>query len=160
MSKTVCFTGHRQIPDADYPQLEESLRVEVERQILQGATDFRTGGAVGFDTLSALSVLSLRMRYPEIRLHLILPSPDQTVGWRETDAQLYRQILSQADSHRYVAQKYYPGLLQQRNRALVDGADVCIAYLRNSHGGGTAYTAALALKSGLELINLYDTLQN
>jgi len=160
MGKTVCFTGHRQIPDADYPQLEEALRLEIERQILQGATHFRTGGALGFDTLAALCVLSLRKRYPEIRLELILPSPGQTAGWREADERLYRQILAQADSHRYVAQTYYRGLLQQRNRVLVESADVCIAYLRDSHGGGTAYTAALALKNGLEFVNLYDTLKN
>lgn len=160
MGKTVCFTGHRQISNADYPQLEEALHRAVEDQIKNGATHFRTGGALGFDTLAALCVLSLRKRYPEIRLELILPYPDQPVGWRENDALLYRQILSQADSHRYIAQAYYHGLLQQRNRALVEDADVCIAYLCNSHGGGTAYTAALALKKGLEFLNLYDLLQN
>ena len=120
MGKTVCFTGHRQIPDADYLQLEEALHAAVEEQIKSGATHFRTGGALGFDTLAALSVLSMRKRFPEIRLELILPYPDQALGWSENDARLYRQILSQADSHRYIAQTYYHGLLQQRNRALVE----------------------------------------
>lgn len=158
MEKTVCFTGHRQISDTDYPILEEALRLEIERQIRNGALHFRTGGALGFDTLAAVCVLSLRQQYPQIKLHLILPCPEQTSGWKDADVLLYEQILSQADSHRYIAQGYYQGLLQQRNRALIENADVCIAYLSNSHGGGTAYTAALAIKKGLEFLNLYDTI--
>ena len=41
------------------------------------------------------------------------------------------------------------------NIALINEADAVIAYLAHS-GGGTAYTAAYALKCKKELINLYD----
>ena len=156
--KTVCFTGHRDIPSNEYPRLWRLLDAEIERLIQNGAVIFRTGGALGFDTAAALNVLSQRLKHPHIRLELILPHPHQTDGWRENDVATYQQILSQADAHRYVAQDYYSGVLQLRNRALVDGADSCVAYLRTSHGGGTAYTVAYALRNGLELINLYDLL--
>ncbi len=158
MSKTVCFTGHRHIPDEDYPQLHTTLTETIEELIRDGACVFRAGGALGFDTLAALCVLSLRMKYPHIRLELILPCPSQTRGWASKDVQLYTQILEQADTHRYVSTGYYTGVLQQRNRALVEGADICVAYLQNSIGGGTAYTAALSLRKGLTLINLQDRL--
>ena len=108
--------------------------------------------------MAALRVLLLKKRYPQIKLDLILPCPSQTAGWKQDDIFLYEQILAQADAHRYVSQTYYRGVLQMRNRALVEGADVCIAYLCHSHGGGTAYTAALALKNGLEWINLAEKL--
>ena len=156
--KTVCFTGHRHIPELDYPQLEEALVDTVEGLIARGAEVFRAGGAVGFDTFAALTVLSLKKKHPHIRLELILPCPTQARGWEINDLCLYEQILAQADAHRYVSTGYYRGVLQMRNRALVDGADVCVAYLRNSHGGGTAFTVSYALKQGLELINLQDTL--
>ena len=156
MAITVCFTGHREIPDGDYDALSAALYRVLETQIANGARVFRAGGAVGFDTLAALAVLSLRRRYPEIRLELVLPCPSQTRGWSEDDRRLYEQILSQADAYRYVSTGYYAGVLQQRNRALVEGADVCVAYLRHSHGGGTAFTASLALRSGLEFINLQE----
>lgn len=159
MSKIVCFTGHRQIPETDYPILREQLYAVLEEQILQGATVFRAGGAIGFDTLAALTVLLLRRTYPNIRLELILPCPSQTQGWSENDVLLYEQIRAEADSYRYISQGYYKGVLQMRNRALIEGADTCIAYLTDSHGGGTAFTAALALKKGLELINLHDRMQ-
>ena len=158
MGLTVCFTGHREIPETEYQRLTEQLTETLEKLIDEGATEFRAGGARGFDTLAALTVLLLRRRHPEIRLHLILPAPSQTRGWPQDEVTLYEQILAQADSHRFVSPAYYNGVLQMRNRALVDGSDICVAYLCNSHGGGTAYTAALALKKGLRLINMSDLL--
>ena len=107
--------------------------------------------------MAALSVLSMRLHYPKIQLHLILPCTTQTRGWRLDDSRLYHQISEHADVIRYISDQYFDGVLQQRNRALIDGADACIAYLTSSHGG-TAYTASYALKRGVELINLADTL--
>lgn len=158
MGLTVCFTGHREIPETEYQRLTERLTETLEELIAEGATEFRAGGARGFDTLAALTVLLLRRRHPEIRLHLILPAPSQTRGWPKDEVTLYEQILAQADTHRFVSTAYYNGVLQMRNRALVEGSDICVAYLCNSHGGGTAYTAALALKKGLRLINMSELL--
>lgn len=154
--RTVCFTGHRHIPSCDRQELEKELEKEIVKQISQGATVFRTGGALGFDTAAACAVLKLKKKYPQIRLELILPCPSQTEKWSAQDTALYEKILAKADTHRYVSTFYFSGLLQLRNRALVEGADVCIAYLNHSHGGGTAYTSALAIRSGLEYINLAE----
>ena len=157
MEITVCFTGHRHIPERDASRLQQKLEDTVEMLIQNGATVFRAGGELGFDTMAALAVLSAKRRYPEVRLELILPCPTQTRGWKLSDKQFYGQILSLADSHRYVSPNYFNGVLQVRNRALVQDADVCVAYLTTS-SGGTAYTASLALKQGLKLINLQDML--
>ena len=156
MAQTVCFTGHRHVPDKIYAALAERLDAEIERQIAQGARHFRAGGALGFDTMAALAVLRAAKKHPDVYLDLILPCPTQTRGWGENDRHLYEQILALSHSHRYVSQSYFPGVLQLRNRALVEGADVCIAYLTTSSGGGAAFTASLALKSGLELVNLAE----
>ncbi len=152
--KTVCFTGHRAIPADEREQLTLSLRQELERQIRAGATVFRAGGALGFDTMAALEVLSQRRLHPDLRLELVLPCPSQADSWSPRDKLLYEKIRAEADSVHYLSPVYFDGLLQMRNRALVDGSDVCIAYLRSSHGGGTAYTASLALREGLEFVNL------
>jgi uncharacterized phage-like protein YoqJ len=133
-----------------------ALQKEVERQIKAGATVFRAGGALGFDTLAAMTVVRYRQIYPHIRLELILPCPTQADNWAENDRVLYQEILTFADSYRYVSQSYFDGVLQMRNRQLVEGADVCIAYLTHSSGSGTAYTSALAIQSGLEFVNLAE----
>lgn len=154
--KTVCYTGHRTIPESDFEELYQKLLAETERQIQNGASCFRTGGAKGFDTMAALAVLSLKLRYPRIRLELFLPCPTQTKGWSENDVAVYEQIRAKADACHYVSSFYYNGILQVRNRRLVEGSDVCIAYLTDSKGGGTAYTCTYAIRQGLEFINLQN----
>ena len=156
MEKTVCFTGHRTIPESDFEALNSALREEIQKQIENGASTFRTGGARGFDTMAALAVLSFKKANPHIRLSLILPCPSQTNGWPQNDIEVFEQIRLCADEVHYQSSFYYNGILQVRNRSLVHGADVCIAYLRSSEGGGSAYTSALALKEGLEFVNLQE----
>ena len=126
-------------------------------QIEQGAVCFRAGGAMGFDTLAAEAVLSLRARYPQIRLELFLPFPEQTLKWPADAIRAYEKIIQAADAIHYTCPSYSMAAYRLRNRQLVENAQVCIAYLTDSTGG-TAYTCALALKNGLELINLGDEL--
>ena len=154
--KTVCFTGHRSIEQIDKKRLKRALDLEIQRQISLGASRFRAGGAVGVDTLAALAVLDARRKNPEIRLDLILPCRNQTLKWSFSDAAVYERILKRADSVTYVSDSYFDGVMQLRNRALVDGADTCVAYLRTSRGSGSAYTAAYAIRSGLEFVNLAE----
>ncbi len=155
MGKTVCFTGHRTIPEAQYARLKGRLDDVIEETVARGAVCFRTGGARGFDTLAALSVLSARLRHPEIRLELILPCPSQSENWTRSEAEVYERILSMADSVRYVSQFFHSGVMHARNRALVEGADHCVAYLTSSRGG-TAYTVSYAIKNGVDFVNLAD----
>lgn len=156
--RIVCFTGHRIIPQTVHARLKQRLREEILRQIGSGANIFRAGGALGFDTMAAQTVLELRESHPGIRLELILPCPEQSDRWKPLDAMVYEEIRRQADTVRVVSPFYYAGVLQQRNRELVRGAAVCIAYLTDSHThtGGTAYTVAQALRAGADFVNLAD----
>ncbi len=155
---TVCFTGHRDIPAHHACRLPELLERVIADLIDRGATVFRAGGAIGFDTVAALKVLEMRERYPQIRLELILPCRDQTKHWSQEDVQAYEYILRAADSHRFLFDSYVDGCMLERDRRLVNGSDVCVAYLTRSHGG-TAYTFARAVRGGLETVNLYDSLR-
>ena len=156
MERIVCFAGHQTLTDDELSRLWKALDAEIERQIQNDAVIFRTGGARGFDTAAALCVVSHRIRYPHIRLELILPAPQQTRGWSDSDILTYQQILGWADDHRYIAPNYYSGILRERSRSLVAEANTCIAYLRPPYDGGVAYTASLALKKHIPLINLYE----
>lgn len=55
---------------------------------------FGAGGALGFDTLAAQCVLSLRKRYSHIKLILVLPCTTQTKGWSKDDIAVYEEIKS------------------------------------------------------------------
>ena len=153
--RTVCFTGHRQISAQYMMALPALLKAEIARQAEAGAVHFRAGGAIGFDTLAALCVLEQKKQHPHIKLDLILPCRDQDAAWSGQDRHAYHFVLSQADSVTYVRDRYSEGCMLERDRRLVEGSDVCIAFLTKSKGG-TAYTAAYALKNGLEFVNLFD----
>lgn len=154
--KIACFTGHRHLSSEETAFLAKELESVVKNCLENGIRTFRVGGALGFDTLAALAVLCKKEKDPSVRLEMILPSPDQCKFWTKEEVSLYKKILKKADVVRYMGTSYYDGILQMRNRALVDGADLCIAYLRNSHGGGTAFTCSYALRNGLDMINLAE----
>lgn len=70
--KSISFTGHRKMTE-DRATISRRLYKRLEMEIHSGATNFNTGGAAGFDCLSATVVLKLREVYPHIKLNLILP---------------------------------------------------------------------------------------
>lgn len=153
--KTVCFTGHRKIPPEDLPMVSEKLRKTLVDCIEKGYCFFGAGGALGFDTLAAQTVLELKKDYPQIRLILVLPCHNQTRGWTETDISEYERIKAKADKIVYTSDHYFRGCMQKRNRHLVDNSSLCICYLTDSTGG-TAYTVEYVKKKGLKLINIAD----
>lgn len=156
---TVCFTGHRRIPYEAAVKLPPLLDEVLTDLCRRGATTFRAGGAMGFDTVAALKVLDLKTRYPHIRLELILPCRNQTEYWDSTSVRTYQYILEHADSHCFLFDAYFEGCMLERDRRLVEGSDICVAYCARSHGG-TAYTFTQAIRAGLEVINLYDFSEN
>ena len=153
--RTVCFTGHRNIPYAVATRLPGLLEQVIAELCERGATTFRAGGAMGFDTVAALKVLDMKEKYPQIRLELILPCRNQTERWDEISRQTYQYILEHADGHRFLFDTYFDGCMLERDRRLVEGSDVCVAYCVRSQGGA-AYTFAQALRAGLEVVNLHD----
>lgn len=147
------FTGHRFIPENEIISLTVRLSDVIEKLIEEGFSDFRCGGAQGFDTIAALKVLEKKKAHPEISLHLFLPHKEQAQGWSENAARAYEFILQRADSVNYSYEHYERGCMFARNRAMVDGSDLCVAYCTRSRGG-TAYTVDYAAKKGLKIINL------
>ena len=109
-------------------------------------------------SIAALRVLALKERFPNVRLHLILPCRDQTKFWRTGEKALFDDILAKADAVSYVTDVYTPSCMYTRNRALVDGSDLCIAYLTENRGG-TLYTCTYALKHRVELLNLAEEIE-
>ena len=151
--RTVCFTGHRKIPSEQYEDIAERLKKEIIKSIEEGYCFFCAGGALGFDTLAAQTVLQLKNQYPQICLYLILPYHKQTRGWKEEDVREYERIKSLADKVFTVSDEYYRGCMQKRNRDLVDNSSLCICF-KTEDTGGTAYTIQYASKKGLKIINI------
>jgi uncharacterized phage-like protein YoqJ len=150
---TVCFTGHRTFSHAALSALPQLLQDTLTELIQSGYDTFRTGGALGFDTMAALKVLELKTKFPHVQLHLYLPCRDQDKLWNADEQHLYEQILARADAIHYTTDTYTKGCMLQRNREMIDGSAICIAYF-DGHGGGTAYSYGYANRRGVKVINL------
>ncbi len=155
--KICCFTGHRTIDKTKSLALTLALDRRLAALADEGYTEFRTGGARGFDTLAALRILHLRRSHPHCRLVLMLPCRDQAKSWSPGERTLFEQIKGEADRVLFLSDSYTPGCMHARNRALVDGSDLCVAYLTENRGG-TLYTCSYALKSGVPLYNIAEEL--
>ena len=151
--QTCCFTGHRFLPENEKEKISLALESTVLSLIHSGYRYFGAGGALGFDTLAAQTVLRLRQNYPDIRLILVLPCVSQADKWPPADVAVYQEIMGQANKIVYTSHEYTAGCMFKRNRHLVDHSSVCICYLEKSNGG-TAYTVDYARKCGLKIINL------
>ena len=71
-SLTCCFTGHRTVPVGEKAQIEGALLKAIALLYTKGYRHFIAGGALGFDTMAANAVLSLKKRVKDITLTLIL----------------------------------------------------------------------------------------
>lgn len=152
--KTGCFTGHRQIPEKDYALIEEKLEQTIVKLYNNGIIRYCAGGALGFDTLAAETVLRLRDgSLPNLRLILVLPCLNQTKGWKAEDVVRYEETKRRANKVKYVSQEYTSGGMYKRNRHLVDGSSVCVCYQTRPRGG-TAYTVNYARAHGLAIFNM------
>lgn len=157
INKTCCFTGHRRIDDKDKEAIKAKLKTAIILLIENGVLYFGAGGALGFDTLAAMTVLELKKDYPDIKLILVLPCKNQTLYWsNKKDIEIYNYIKERADKIVYTSEFYESGCMFKRNRHLVDNSKYCICYFNfnNRTNGGTAYTVNYAEKQGRVIINL------
>ena len=152
---TCCFTGHRKIPREHMAELHAELERVLNILIRSGVDTFRTGGAMGFDTLAALTVLDKKELHPHIRLELCLPCKDQTNGWSRENKDIYEYILSRADKVTFLHESYTPYCMHERNRFMVDGSDYCVGYCTES-SGGSRKTLDYAKRKNVKVINIAE----
>ncbi len=153
--KTACFTGHRKI-FCDIEDLKSRLYNVLERAVINaGINDFYNGGAVGWDMLTAEIVMKLREKYPQIRLHMILPcSPEnQSHKWTPEQKKTYFSILEQADSIEKISENYYNSCMKQRNARLIELSDCCFCYWDGNIKSGTFQTIRMAQKKHIMIVN-------
>lgn len=155
---SISFTGHRKLTD-DKAVISQRLYKRLEEEIQNGATDFNTGGAAGFDCVSAAVVLKLRNIYPYIKLNLILPcsNGEQTEKWTEEEKTEFYRILSLANTVEYTSEYFYKGCMKVRNARLIELADCCFCYWNtNKQRSGTGQTVRMAIKKKIKIVNVYN----
>lgn len=121
MGKICFFMGHREAGDALLTRLTE----EVERCAGEGVTDFVVGQYGGFDRLAARAVRSVKKRFPQVTLTLLLP---------------YYQTERPVPLPEGFDDSFYPPGMEtvpkwlaivRANRYMADHCDVFLAYVRH-----------------------------
>ena len=105
LKQICCFTGHRKISAKMLDTVSERLKEIVNLVIQNGYRCFITGGAIGFDTLSAQTVLNAKQEHKrkKIKLILAIPCPEQANDWEKSNIDEYERIKTLADSVVYVS---------------------------------------------------------
>ena len=125
-----CFTGHREIPAGDMSGIREHLKREIERLYTEnGVTAFYAGGATGFDAIASEAVIECRTGHSSIRLVIVMPHKEQAKRWSAEEKTQHEHIKGSADEVICLAEHYYQGCMQRRNRYMVDRSSICICYL-------------------------------
>ena len=133
-------------------RLKELLEERILTLAQNGFSVLICGGALGFDMLAAETILRLKRQLP-IQLKLAIPYPGHGKTWSAENQTRYQAIMRQADECVFTSEAYHPFCMQTRNRYMVDHSDMLLCYLTKLKGG-TAYTAAYALKQNIPIENL------
>lgn len=148
----VMFTGHREIPSANAPYIEQKLNEIICKY--RNAGLFVCGGAMGFDTLAAKAVLRAKLEYGNIKLMLALPCYNQACRWPKRAREDYEIIIACADYVVYTTQGEYSDICMHiRNKFMVDMCDICVAYF-TGRAGGTYSTVKYAQSRNKKIIRI------
>ena len=145
---TCIFCGHSRL----YGQtdlIKEKCLTVVEELIVSGIADcFLIGNYGDFDSIAASVCLTLKRKYPQISVNLVLP--------------YYRPHLDEYDKERYarydsvitpeLEETPHRYRIIKANEYMVDQADTVIAFVR--YDGGAAKTLAYAQRRKKQIINL------
>ena len=87
---TCCFTGHRSMSYNQKRKASTDIRSAVKSLVKKGVKHFIVGGALGFDTVAAATVINMRDndrltdgngKEADITLTIAVPCPTQSSQW-------------------------------------------------------------------------------
>ena len=151
---TCCFTGHRphRLPwheDELDPRCQR-FRAELDRQVAmaydRGYRHFISGMAQGVDMYAAEIVLELKKQHPQITLECAIPYERQAVRWPEALRNRYFSIAEHCDQETMLQTHYTQDCLWNRNRYMVDHADIVLAVCNMRLHSGSKQTVLMALR--------------
>lgn len=145
--KTTCsFTGHRILKkDFNRDYLIEKIKETIE----SGYRTFLVGMAIGFDIVCFEELLKFKKKY-NIDIIACVPCLNQSEKLNKEQQEEYDYCLKKADKVICLADKYFNGCMQQRNRFMIDNCSKLIAYMYSCLGG-TVYTVNYAKSKNIRI---------
>ncbi len=164
------FTGHRPTrfvfkydeTHAACIELKQTITKQIERLYNRGIRKFYTGCALGVDMWAGEAVLSLKKQYRDMELYCAVPFKGQEASWTPEQQKRYHKLLKESKDIIILQEAYTKECYFERNRFLVDHADVLLAVYDGEANkrSGTGYTVNYAKKSGKPILLINpDTFQ-
>ena len=145
---TIAVTGHRghHLPARAGHYIRSAIDEAADQY--PGAI-WLTGGATGSDQI-ATDVLLERGEHVE----LVLPFPPVVQGarWSRVQQAKLRDHLGRARAVNVLRSRYHPDGYRDRNRELVQRADLLVAFWNERPGSGTAMTVRMAERARIPII--------
>lgn len=151
----ICATGHR--PQKlctweQYPIALERLKALAVAVLIKYQPRVAISGmALGWDTGFALAAIELG-----VDLVAVVPCEGQESRWKPEQQALYRDILNKAVEVQVLAKSYSPQVMQDRNKWMVDHADL-VAALWDGSNGGTKNCIEYATQQNREILNAWKS---
>lgn len=156
--KACFFSGHRILPQERREKILSLLEEKIIEKYNEGITDFICGGAIGFDTYAAQTVLRLKNmeQYKDMRLILYIPNYEYGENWTYQNRCILKTLKCNADIFEIVTKvKYSNESIKIRNQRMVDEACCGIVY-KTTNRSGTGQTVAMASRQEKSVINIAD----
>lgn len=159
-----CFTGYRpqkfsfklKEQDLEFKKFENALFEQILQLAEADCRTFYCGMAMGFDIISAETVLAVKNAFNEpLKLVCVLPFEAQGDSFPNDWKQRFYAVLEQADKIEILNKEYHTGCYQKRNKFMVDNSDYVITWY-DGKPGGTRNTIDYALKKGRQIFNIYE----
>ena len=95
-------------------------------------------------------VLELKEKYLQISLEMVSPFDDQAAKWEPEYQQRHRRLFQEADITTAIGHEYTKSCMFNRNRYLVNNADLLLAAY-DGQPGGTEMTIRYAHQQGIQV---------
>ena len=155
---TVCFTGHRHMEREEALRLPALLDSVIRELYNRGARIFprgrRAGALIPWRHSRCWNCASSYRGFARADP----PCRDRTADGTKPASAPTATFTGTPMPVGSFFDRYIEGCMLERDRRLVAGSDICVAFCTRSRGG-TAYTCACALRAGLELINLHERMR-
>ena len=148
VSRTCCFTGHRPNKflwgyNEDHPdclEYKRKLKDIIVSLYNEGINWFIVGGAVGFDTWAAESIIDLKKEHKDIILEVAIPCRTQDSLWPKKSKERYKNIIDNSQTLTIISHEYTNFCMQQRNDYMLKKSSVVVAGYMEGVKGGTYST--------------------
>ena len=151
---TVSFFGHRRIYDPI--RIERQLEGIVRELLLtKQYVEFLVGRDGDFDILVASVIRRCKRQYRSDSSSLVLVLPYIRADFHDNE-ESYREYFDEIE---IFSGTHYKSAFQQRNRDMVNRSHLAIFAVNKTEGGAYS-TMKYATAQGMEIINLYDILED